>query len=224
MRKLIALVVAAASLAAASLAAASPTAAAAQEPTLTLSIAKPGGAPQYKHGVALATVTYGERVRVTGSTSPARPGETVTMQIGELGGSGGVETRTFLTDSQGKFEFVHQPTRRSRTQYEADLEGYSGDYAYAEVRPKILFRLLSARPARFSVKATVDPYHPANGRPWTAFLEVQVSKRPIRWESNSRASAAPPQPHCHVHRSERELAAARNAARASRGWWAERLR
>ncbi len=167
MRKLFALVAAAASLAAV-------TPAVAQAPTVALSIGMLGGGPQGPQ----ATVTYGESVRLSGSISPARSGETILMEVRPL--SGRIENRTLITDAQGKFELIHQPKRR--TEY-GIFGGEHGPYSrpvYASVKPKVVLRVLSARLAKFSVKVTADP-SPDQYLRWAAWLEVRVSKRPVRW-------------------------------------------
>jgi hypothetical protein len=133
MRRLTALVAAAAGLAAV-------TAAVAQDPAITLSIGKSGGGPQGEE----TTVMFGDKVRVSGSISPARPGETVSMQVTRWDGR--KSNHTLVTNSQGRFELIHRPALR--TEYEARWDG--GDFlvnreVVARVRPKVFLRVRSVR-------------------------------------------------------------------------------
>ena len=165
MGRLIALVAAAAGLAAV-------TPAVAQGPAITLSIGKPGGGSQ---GTA-TTVTFGEKVRVSGSISPARPGEAVTMSVGSSGTS--ARNHTLVTDSQGRFELIHRP--KWFTTYQAVWDsgpntGSSTDVK-ARVRPKVFLRVRSVRRTsrhmtiRFTMRMAAAPH----GYMW-AFLQRRVT-------------------------------------------------
>ena len=154
MGRLIALVAAAAGLAAV-------TPAVAQGPSIALSIAKPGGSQGTD-----TTVTFGERVRVSGSISPARAGEAVTIRAGSpLGTQTSARDHTLVTDSQGRFELIHRPTML--TQYWATWRS-GGSFATdgpvgTRVRPKVFLRVRSVRRSsrhmtvRFTVRMAADP-------------------------------------------------------------------
>jgi hypothetical protein len=167
MGRLIALVAAAAGLAAV-------TPAVAQGPAITLSIGKPGGGSQ---GTS-TTVTFGEKVRVSGRISPARPGEAVTMTVGSPLGTGTrARNHTLVTDSQGRFELIHRPT--VLTQYWAvwDSGGSTAsDRVGARVRPKVFLRVRSVRSSsrhmtiRFTMRMAANP----NGNMW-AILQRRVT-------------------------------------------------
>jgi hypothetical protein len=166
MRRLLALVAAAAGLAAV-------TPAVAQDPTITLSIGKPGGGPRGEE----TTVTFGDKVRVSGSISPARPGETVIMQVSRWDGR--KSNHTLVTDSQGRFELIHRPALR--TEYQARWD--TGDFATnrevaARVRPKVFLRVRSVRRSsrhmtiRFSMRTVA--VRTRGGRMW-AILQRGVT-------------------------------------------------
>ena len=133
MRRFIALVAAAAGLAAV-------TPAVAQEGAIALSIGKPGGGPRGEE----TTVTVGEKVRVSGSISPARPGETVIMQVSRWDGR--KSNHTLVTDSQGRFELIHQPAQRTEYHARWDTGGFEANReVVARVRPKVFLRVRSVR-------------------------------------------------------------------------------
>lgn len=130
-------------------------------PVITVSIAKAAGGAQGKE----TTVTFGEKVRVSGRISPARPGDTVTVTAESPIGTGTTPREyRVVTDSQGRFELIHRPT--VGTGYSAVF--LSGDYAPfgvvgARVRPKVFLRVVSVRRSsrhmtiRFTVTMAANP-------------------------------------------------------------------
>lgn len=145
MLKLLVLVAAAAGLAAV-------TPAVAQGPTVTLSIGKPSGGPQGE----VTTVLFGELVRLSGSISSGRPGETILVTVSPYRGAPG--TRTLVTDAEGEFSFVHRP--RLRTSYQARWgTRESAQEPFTHVRPKVGLRIRNARRGQFTVTMAADPTH-----------------------------------------------------------------
>jgi plastocyanin len=97
---------------------------------------------------SLRTV-YRNPVRVFGGVAAARSGETVEVTITRYGGR--QETRTLVTDSDGTYEFTDRPG--IRTEYKASWRnGQSTQAPFVNVRPLVIFNVLSARNNLFFVR------------------------------------------------------------------------
>ena len=97
---------------------------------------------------SLRTV-YRNPVRVFGGVAAARAGETVDVRITRYGGK--QETKTLITDSDGTYEFVDRPGIRS--EYKASWRnGQSTQAPFVNVRPLVIFNVLSARNNLFFVR------------------------------------------------------------------------
>jgi plastocyanin len=93
-------------------------------------------------------LVYRNPVQVSGTVPNGRPNEIVTVTITRYGGQ--QESRTFSTDSDGIWRFIDRP--RIRTEYKATWrdEG-SAQVPHVNVRPLVVFRILSARANRYRV-------------------------------------------------------------------------
>jgi plastocyanin len=98
-------------------------------------------------------LVYRNPVQVSGAVPNGRSGETVTVTITRYGGQ--TETRTLTTDGDGVFTFTDRP--RIRTEYKAEWRGgTSAQVPHVNVRPLVIFRILSHRAGRFSVRVAAQ--------------------------------------------------------------------
>lgn len=107
------------------------------------------GAGTVTIGVSRLQLVYRNPVRVFGIVGSARAGESVAVTIGRYGTA--PVTKTLTTDSDGTFEFEDRPG--IRTAYEASWRGGKSDEEPSvNVRPLVVFDVLSARNNRFRVR------------------------------------------------------------------------
>jgi plastocyanin len=100
-------------------------------------------------GVSSIRTVYRSAVRVFGSVGVARSGEVVEVTITRYGGR--TETKTIVTDSDGTYEFTDRPG--IRTEYKAEWRNGSSPQApFVNVRPLVVFNVLSARNNLFFVR------------------------------------------------------------------------
>ena len=125
---------------------------------------------------------------MSGTIFPARPGEAVTMQITS---APKFQHKALVTDSQGRFELIHRPTRGAA--YEVFSEAGStrfvpSDTVLARVRPKIFLSVGSVRRSsrhmtvRFTMRMVADPkaflsaalQRHVTGTSWTPKMRIQL--------------------------------------------------
>lgn len=100
-------------------------------------------------GLTRLFVVYRNPVRIAGSITNARFGEEVTITMSRYGGV--QEKRTVRTDGDGTFELSDRPG--IRTEYSASWNGtQSNDAPHVNVRPLVVFTVLSARANRYFVR------------------------------------------------------------------------
>jgi hypothetical protein len=139
-------------LAASALTLAAVATAAAQAPTVSLTVGKPAGGPEG----TTTTVVYGELVRVSGELSNGQPNQTVQLTITPYRAT--PRTVTLRTDAGGDFEYTHRPA--IRTSYSASWNNQaSAQEPYAHVLPKVGVRVISARLGQFRVTMAAQPQH-----------------------------------------------------------------
>jgi plastocyanin len=129
-------------------------------------------------GLSRIFLVYRNPVTVTGTVANGRPGESVTVTITRYGGV--QETRTLTTQADGVWEFTDRPP--IRTEYKASWRGgLSNQAPFVNVRPLVIFRILSHRAGRFYVKVAARRSY--GGR--TVFLQRRTSSG--GWVSLKRA-------------------------------------
>jgi plastocyanin len=132
-------------------------------------------------------VVYRNPVRVAGTVATPRAGQEVTINITRYGGE--QLTRVVTTDADGVFELADRPP--VRTAYEASWEGgESPQTPFVNVRPLVIFRVVSHRAGRFYVKVAAQRSY--GGR--TVFIQHQrrggngwVTVRRVRLNRNGEA-------------------------------------
>jgi plastocyanin len=134
-------------------------------------------------GVSRLFVVYRNPVTVAGTVGTARAGQEVTINITRYGGER--VTRVVTTDADGVFELVDRP--RIRTAYEASWEGgESPRTPFVNVRPLVIFRVVSHRANRFYVKVaaqrsyrgrTVSIQRQSRSGAWTTIRRVRLNAR-----------------------------------------------
>ena len=98
-------------------------------------------------------VVYRNPVQVIGSIGDARPGQQVTINITRYGGQ--QSTRVVTTDADGTYSLGDRPP--IRTEYKASWQGGESTRApFVNVRPLVIFRVLSHQANRFYVKVAAQ--------------------------------------------------------------------
>jgi plastocyanin len=128
-------------------------------------------------------LVYRNPVQVTGTVPNGRPGEIVTITITRYGGA--QESRTLATDSDGIWRFVDRP--RIRTEYKATWRNESSaQVPHVNVRPLVVFRILSHRANRYRVivaaqrsyaRRTVFLQRRTNRGAWVSMKRVRLNAR-----------------------------------------------
>lgn len=104
-------------------------------------------------GLTRLFVVYRNPVRIAGTVGNARAGQEVTINMTRYGGE--QITRVVTTDADGIFELVDRPP--IRTGYQASWEGGEADRApFVNVRPLVIFRVISHRANRYYVKVAAQ--------------------------------------------------------------------
>lgn len=104
-------------------------------------------------GLTRLFVVYRNPVTVAGTVGTARAGQEVTINITRYGGE--QITRVVTTDADGVFSLRDRPPIRSA--YEASWEGgESPRTPFVNVRPLVIFRVVSHRAGRFYVKVAAQ--------------------------------------------------------------------
>jgi hypothetical protein len=128
-------------------------------------------------------LVYRNPVQVSGTIPSGRSGETVTVTITRYGGA--QTTRTVITDGDGVWSLTDRPP--IRTEYKATWrnEG-SAQVPHVNVRPLVIFRILSHRANRYSVKVaaqrsygrrTVFLQRLTNAGRWVTMKRVRLNTR-----------------------------------------------
>jgi plastocyanin len=129
-------------------------------------------------GLSRLFLVYRNPVQVSGTIPSRRSGETVTVTIIRYGGQR--ETRTATTDGDGVWSFTDRP--RIRSEYQASWRGQSGAQSpHVNVRPLVIFRILSHSAGRFYAKVTAQRSYARR----TVFLQRRTSGG--GWISTRRA-------------------------------------
>lgn len=128
-------------------------------------------------------VVYRNPVRVTGTVASPRAGQEVTINITRYGGER--ITRVVTTDADGVFEMTDRPPLR--TAYEASWQGGEASRVpFVNVRPLVIFRVLSHRLGRFYVKVAarrsyagrlVSIQRQRRAGSWTTVRRVRLNRR-----------------------------------------------
>jgi plastocyanin len=123
-------------------------------------------------GLSRRYLVYGNPVEVGGTIPTGQSGELVTVTITRYGGQ--TQTRQVITDGDGVWSFVDRPPIRSgyRAEWQDNL---SVRAPFVNVRPLVIFRILSARANRFHVRVAAQ--RPYGGK--TVFLQRRTTTR--RW-------------------------------------------
>jgi len=104
-------------------------------------------------GVSRLFLVFRNPVQVAGSVANGRPGQNVIVAITRYGGQ--QETRTVTTDADGTWSLSDRP--RIRSGYKASWEGgESTQSPFVNVRPLVIFRVLSHRANRLYVKVAAQ--------------------------------------------------------------------
>ena len=129
-------------------------------------------------GLSRLFLIYRNPVQISGTIPSRRSGETVTVTITRYGGQR--LTRTATTDGDGVWSFTDRPTIRS--EYQAEWRGQEGAQSpHVNVRPLVIFRILSHRAGRFYVKVAAARSYARR----TVFLQRRTSAG--GWISTRRA-------------------------------------
>lgn len=140
--------------------------------------------PRIAVGLSRLFVVYRNPVRVSGTIGNARANEQVTININRYGGQ--TITRVVTTDADGVFELTDRPP--IRTGYVVTWQG--GEAArepFVNVRPLVIFRVLSHRAGRFYVKVAAQRSYAGRRvsiqrqrrgqRGWTTVRQVRLNRR-----------------------------------------------
>jgi hypothetical protein len=128
-------------------------------------------------GLTRLFVVYRNPVTVAGTVGTARSGQEVTINITRYGGEH--VTRVVTTDADGVFSLTDRP--RIRTAYEASWEGgESPSTPFVNVRPLVIFRVVSHRANRFYVKVAAQRSY--RGR----FVSIQRQTKAGGWNTIRR--------------------------------------
>jgi hypothetical protein len=129
-------------------------------------------------------VVYRNPVRVVGTVSVPRAGQEVTINITRYGGE--QVTRVVTTDADGVFELTDVP--RIRSGYQASWEGGESERRpFVNVRPLVIFRVISHRANRYYVKVaaqrsyagrmvSIQRQRVSDGS-WTTIRRVRLNRR-----------------------------------------------
>jgi plastocyanin len=142
-----------------------------------------GGAGGVTVGVSRAQLVYRGPVRVFGAVGNGRAGESVTVTTTRY--SGPQETKSLTTDDGGVFSFIDRPGIRS--EYRASWRLGEGRQApFVQVRPLVVFNMLSARNNLFFVRIkaarsyagkVVRIQRLATNRAWVTTKRVRLNGR-----------------------------------------------
>jgi plastocyanin len=135
-------------------------------------------------GVSRLWVVYRNPVRIIGTIGTPRAGEEVTINMTRYGGE--QITRVVTTDADGVFELNDRP--RIRTGYQASWAGgESPRRPFVNVRPLVIFRVISHRAGRFYVKVAAQRSYggrrvsiqrrPRSGGGWVTVRQVRLNRR-----------------------------------------------
>jgi plastocyanin len=135
-------------------------------------------------GVNRLWVVYRNPVQIIGTIGSPRAGEQVTININRYGGE--QTTRVVTTDADGVFQLTDRP--RIRTGYEASWAGGEASQApFVNVRPLVIFRVLSQRAGRFYVKVAAQRSYAGRrvsiqrrtrtGGGWVTVRQVRLNRR-----------------------------------------------
>jgi plastocyanin len=104
-------------------------------------------------GLNRVFLVYRNPVQVSGSVANGRSGESVTVTITRYGGK--QETKALTTAADGIWTFTDRPAIRS--EYKAAWRnGQSAQAPFVNVRPLVIFRVLSHQANRFYVKVAAE--------------------------------------------------------------------
>ncbi|MGH2920686.1 MAG: hypothetical protein ACRDKU_01280, partial [Gaiellaceae bacterium] len=113
-------------------------------------------------------LVYRNPVQVVGTVGTPRAGQEVTINLTRYGGQ--QVTRVVTTDADGTYSMVDRPP--IRTEYKASWSGGTSEQApFVNVRPLVIFRILSHQANRFYVKVAAQRSY--RGR--TVFLQRRTS-------------------------------------------------
>lgn len=128
-------------------------------------------------------LVYRNPVQVIGSVSNGRAGEQVTINLTRYGGQ--QSTRVVTTDAEGTYSLVDRPP--IRTAYKASWDGGESTRApFVNVRPLVIFRVLSHQANRFYVKVAAQRSYRGrfvllqrrtNSGSWFATKRVRLNQR-----------------------------------------------
>jgi hypothetical protein len=135
-------------------------------------------------GVSRLWVVYRNPVRIIGTIGSPRAGEQVTINIHRYGGQ--TTSRVVTTDADGVFQLNDRP--RIRSGYEASWSGGEAEREpFVNVRPLVIFRVLSHRAGRFHVKVAAQRSYagrrvsiqrrPRSGGGWVTVRQVRLNRR-----------------------------------------------
>lgn len=128
-------------------------------------------------GLSRLFVVYRNPVRISGTIGNPRFGEEVTINIHRYGGE--TITRVVTTDADGVFELTDRPP--IRTGYTATWQGGEAEREpFVNVRPLVIFRVLSHRAGRFYVKVAAQRSY--RGR----LVSIQRQRRAGSWTTIRR--------------------------------------
>lgn len=134
-------------------------------------------------GVSRLFLVYRNPVQVSGSVANGRSGESITLTISRYGGK--QEIKTLTTDADGTWSFIDRPPIRS--EYKASWRnGESTQAPFVNVRPLVIFRVLSHQANRFYVKVAaqrsyagrfVNLQRRTNSGSWVNSKRVKLNRR-----------------------------------------------
>jgi plastocyanin len=128
-------------------------------------------------GLSRLFVVYRNPVRISGTIGNPRVGEEVTINIHRYGGE--TITRVVTTDADGVFELTDRPP--IRTGYTVTWQGGEAEREpFVNVRPLVIFRVLSHRAGRFYVKVAAQRSY--RGR----LVSIQRQRRSGSWTTIRR--------------------------------------
>ena len=133
-------------------------------------------------GLSRLFVVYRNPVQIAGTVGTARAGQEVTINITRYGGE--QITRVVTTDADGVFELTDRPP--IRTEYKASSEGGEASQSpFVNVRPLVIFRVVSHRANRYYVKVaarrsyagrTVSIQRQTRAGAWVTIRRVRLNR------------------------------------------------
>jgi plastocyanin len=150
-------------------------------PTRTGTVVVRGAGATVTIGVSSLRTIYRGQVRVFGGVSNARAGESIQVRMTRYGGT--ENTRTLTTGADGTFSFMDRPL--VRTGYRAIWRnGQSRQQPFVNVRPLVVFNVLSARLNRYRVIVRAQRSYRGKfvhiqrlrGRGWTTVRRVRLNR------------------------------------------------